>query len=224
MKTIFVLFFALTLSLSALTLPQSIYKNPTITPESSYPIFELMRDAKHAFHKGDMNQSTQLFIRTLLKAKKNSKNKNIDQYDYLYAHHGILTAIAHREKEENNYIKLSKKILKYLDKSTVRGIWEEGELGKLQLMMYKRHGNTLAKKLYEQSKRKDKKLMQQALFYIKKAEKYIREDKDFYIKETKAQITNALEGNPPLKDEHTKLKVTKIIKKPKVEKKVPQKQ
>jgi len=223
MKKIFVLFFALVLSLHALTLPQSIYKNPTVTPESNYPIFKLMRDAKKYFHKGDMNQSRQLFIRVLLKAKKNSKDKNIDQYDYLYAHHGILTSIAHKEKEEKTYIKLSKKILRYLDKATVRGIWEEGELGQLQLMMYKRHGNTLAEKLYTQSKRKDKKLMQQALYYIKKAEKCIRDEKDFYIKETKAKITNALDGNPPLKDESAKLKVTKIIKKPKVAKKVPQK-
>jgi hypothetical protein len=223
MKTIFVLFFALLLSVQALTLPQSIYKNPTITPESSYPIFALMRDAKKSFHKGDINQSTQLFIRTLLKAKKGSENKNIDQYDYLYAHHGILSAIEYKEKEEKTYIKLSKKIIRYLDQATARGIWEEGELGKLQLMMYKRHGNSLAKKLYAQSKRKDKKLMQAALYYIKKAEKYIRDDKDFYIKETKAKITNALEGNPPLKDETKKLKVTKIIKKQKIKKKTPQK-
>ncbi len=224
MKKIFVLFFALLLSAHALTLPRALYQTPTITPESSYPIFELMRDAKKAYHKGDFNQSTQLFIRTLLKAKKGSKNKNIDQYDYLYANHGILTAIEHKDKEEKTYIKLAKNLLRYLDKATKRGIWEEGELGQLQLMIYRHHGNALAKKLYAQSKRKDKKLMKAALYYIKKAEKYIRNEQDFYIKETKAQITNALEGNPPLKDEHTKLKVTKIIKKPKVEKKVPQKQ
>jgi hypothetical protein len=224
MKKIFVLFFALLLSTQALTLPKSVYKTPTITPESSYPVFELMRDAKKFYHKGDFNQSTQLFIRALLQAKKGSNEKNIDQYDYLYANHGILTSIEHKEKEDKTYIKLAKNLLRYLDKATKRGIWEEGELGQLQLMIYRHHGNTLAKKLYAQSKRKDKKLMQAALYYIKKAEKYIRSEQDFYIKDTKAKISNALKGNPPLKDEKAKIKVTKIIKKPKTEKKVPQKQ
>jgi len=204
----------------ALTLPNSLYKQSHITPSSSYQIFQQMREAKTLFQKGDIKGATPIFIRTLLTSSKSSADKNIDQYDYLYAHNGILTAIERDEKHQEAYIKLSKKILSYLDQATERGIWEEGELGKYQLKMYQVVGNALAKKLYKASKRKDKKLMKQALYYINKAEKYIRSDKEFYIKETKEKITNALAGNPMLKSEKERLTITKIIKSDKDKKKV----
>ncbi len=218
MNKIFVLLSTLVLSASALTLPNTIYKDSHITPESSYPIFQEMREAKTFFQKGNIKESTPRFIKTLLRSGKSSGDKNIDQYDYLYAHYGILSAIQRDEKNEKNYIKLAKKVLRYLDKSTSRGIWEEGELGKFQLMMYQVVGNALAEKLYKASGRTDKKLMKQALYYINKSEKYIRSDKDFYIKDTKEKITNALEGNPLLKSEKERLTITKIIKSDKVSK------
>jgi len=224
MYKILLTFLTLTVSVSALTLPNSIYKNATITPQSSYKIYENMRDATILFRKGKVKDSTALFIKTLEIASKSKKEKNIDQYDYLYAHYGILSAIENDEKEEETYIKLSKKILRYLDKATSRGIWEEGELGQFQLKMYKTIGNHLAELLYVDSKRKDKKKMKEALRYINKAEKYIRDERDFYIKDTKAKITNALEGNPPLTSEKDKIKVIKHIKVEKDLKKVPQKQ
>jgi len=212
MRKIFALLLTMLLSASALTLPRSIYKNSYITPESSYPIFKQMSEAKTLFKKGQIKESTPLFIRILLKSSKSKAEKNIDQYDYLYAHHGLLTALKIEGKKEKEYIKLSKKILSFLDEATKRGIWEEGELGQFQMQMYRSIGNSLAQLLYKSSKRKDKKKMHEALKYIKKAEKYIRSEKDFYIKDTKEKITNAIAGNPPLKSEEAKLKITKRIK------------
>ncbi len=200
------------LSLSALSLPHRIYKNPEITPESAYPIYKQMQEAKSLYKKGKLKEATPKFIRVLLKASQSKGQKNIDQYDYLYAHYAILADLKRDEKDEKTYIKFAKKILRYLDKSTAKGIWEEGELGQLQMKVYRDVGNDLAKILYKNSKRKNKKLMKEALKYVNKAEKYIRSESDFYIKETKQQITNALTGNPPLKSEEEKLKIIKHIK------------
>ena len=200
------------LSLPALSLPHRIYKNPEITPESAYPIYKQMQEAKTLYKKGKLKEATPKFIRVLLKASQSKDQKNIDQYDYLYAHYAILADLKRDEKDKKTYVKFAKKILRYLDKSTAKGIWEEGELGQLQMKVYRDVGNDLAKILYKYSKRKDKKLIKQALKYANKAEKYIRIESDFYIKETKKQITNALEGNPPLKSEEKKLKIIKYIK------------
>ncbi len=212
MSKVLALLVAMQLLASALTLPRGVYKNAYITPESAYPIYKQMREAKTLFLKGNVKEATPIFIKVLLKSKRLKTEKNIDQYDYLYAHHGILTALKMDEKNEKEYIKLSKKILSYLDKSTKRGIWEEGELGQFQMKMYRTVGNSLALLLYKSSERKDKKKMKEALKYIKKAEKYIRSDKDFYIKDTKEKITNAIAGNSPLKSEEKKLKITKRMK------------
>jgi hypothetical protein len=222
MLKIFISLILLQLALSALTLPKRIYHDSVITPESDYPIYKQMREASRLFKKGNLEESTPLFIRVLLKAAKGGGNKNIDQYDYLYAHYAILAALQRDEKNDQTYIKLAKKILRYLDKATEKGIWEEGELGQFQMKVYKVVGNRVAELLYKSSKRKDKKRMKEALRYINKAQEYIRSESDFYIKETKAQILNALDGNPPLEGEE-KITVTKIIKKPKDSKKLPQK-
>jgi len=212
MNKIFSLLVISVLSASAFTLPSNVYKNSHITPSSSYPIYQQMREAKTLFLKGNLKESTPLFIKTLQNSTRSKGAKNIDQYDYLYAHHGILTALKIDDKREDAYIKLAKKIISYLDKSTARGIWEEGELGQFQMKMYRTVGNQLALLLYKSSQRKDKKKMQQALKYINKSEKYIRSDKDFYLKDTKEKITNAIAGNPPLESEKEKLKITKVIK------------
>ncbi len=212
MSKVFALLLTMLLSAPALTLPHNVYKQSHITPETSYPIYKQMQEAKAFYKKGDIKESTPRFIRILLKSSKSKAEKNIDQYDYLYAHYGILSALKIEQKDEKTYIKFAKKILSYLDKSTVKGIWEEGELGQFQMKVYRDIGNSLALILYKSSKRKDTKKMEEALKYIKKAEKYIRSESDFYIKDTKEQITNALAGNPPLKSEEEKLKITKRIK------------
>ncbi len=211
-KIVALLFTTLALSASALTIPKDVYKNSHITPSTSYTIYKQMSEAKAFFVKGKVKEATPIFIKTLVKSSKSRGAKNIDQYDYLYAHHGLLTALKIDEKNEKAYIKLSKKILAYLDKSTKRGIWEEGELGQFQMKMYRSVGNSLALLLYKSSQRKDEQKMQEALNYIEKAENYIRNDKDFYIKDSKEQITNAIAGNPPLKSETERLKITKVIK------------
>ncbi len=212
MYKILALLLTMQLLASALTLPRSIYKNSHVTPESAYPIYKQMQAAKTFYKKGNLKEATPLFVKMLLKSAKSKAQKNIDQYDYLYAHYAILEALKRDEKDEKTYIKFAKKILRYLDKSTEKGIWEEGELGQFQMKVYRDVGNTLAKILYKSSKRKDKKKMKEALKYANKAEKYIRSESDFYIKETKQQITNALAGNPPLKSEEAKLKIIKHIK------------
>lgn len=220
MRKTLALLFTLALSASALTLPKAVYKNSHITPSTSYPIYKQMSEAKALFVKGKVKEATPIFIKALVKSSRSKADKNIDQYDYLYAHHGVLTALKIDEKDEQAYIKLSKKILSYLDKSTARGVWEEGELGQFQMKIYRNVGNSLALLLYKSSERKDEKKMKEALKYIKKAEKYIRNEKDFYIKDSKEQITNAIAGNPPLESEKEKLKITKIIKSDKNAKKV----
>ncbi len=224
MKRSLLLFFSLVLSLQALTLPHSIYKKTHITPQTDYKIYLLMQQASKLFKKGHYKESTPLFIKALTKASHLKSEKTIEQYDYLYAHYGILKALQSDEKYEKEYIKLAKNTIYFLDKATAKGIWEEGELGQFQMKMYKTIGNKLASLLYKESKRKDKKKLKQALWYIKKSEKYIRGSEDFYIKETKEKITNALAGNPPLESEKEQLKIVKYIKSPNFLKKVPQNQ
>ncbi len=212
MNKIGLLLLSILFSASALTLPRTIYKPSTITPESAYSIYKQIQEAKKFYKKGNLKESTPRFIRIVLNSTKSNAEKNIDQYDYLYAHYAILAALKRDEKDEKNYILLAKKILRYLDKSTAKGIWEEGELGQFQMKVYRDVGNALANILYKNSKRTDKKKMKEAKKYIEKAEKYIRSEDDFYIKETKEKITNALAGNPPLKSEEKKLKIIKRIK------------
>ena len=198
----------------ALQLPSTLYKNAKITPESGYETFKVMSEAKSLFTDGKVKDASELFIKVLTKASKSKTNKNIDQYDYLYAHYGLLKLLETNKNDEDEYKKLAKKIISFLDKSTDNGkdIWEEGELGKFQLNMYQTVTNHYAKLLYKESKREDKKLLNEALLYAKKAEKYIRDDKDLYIKETREWIENAIKGNPPLKSEKKTIEIIKSLK------------
>ena len=212
------------LSLPALSLSKGILNaDITITPESSYEVFQVMRDAKKKFRKGKVQEAAPLFIQTLKKALKNNPHKNIDQFDYLYAHYGILSALKNDEKQKKTYKTLAKKILTFLDKATIKGIWEEGELGQMQMLVYRRVGNQLASLLYKESKREDKKKLQEALRIIKKSEDYIRKDNQMYIKETQEKITNAIEGKPPLSGEKALLKTEKEDENQTKSKKIPQK-
>ncbi len=223
MKYLLAILLVLVIPASALQLPKQIYHKSFITPESSYATYKQMHKAKQLFRKGKIKEATPIFIRILLEASKKKKEKNIDQYDYLYAHYGILYALEREKGKEREYIKLATKILSYLDITTKKGIWEEGELGQLQMQVYKKVGDHLAQLLYQSSKREDKKRLKQALRIINKSEKYIRSSEDYYIKDTKAKITNALAGNPPLASEKKKIKVVKYIKSTKRDKKLPQK-
>jgi len=211
MHKLFILLVTLVLSASAFTLPSDVYNKSHITPSSAYSVYKEMREAKKLFLKGKLKESTPMFIHILQKSSKSRSAKNIEQYDYLYAHYGILTALKITQQKEE-YIKLATKIISYLDKSTARGIWEEGELGQFQMKMYRTVGNQLALLLYESSQRKDQKKMKLALKYINKSEKYIRSDEDFYLKDTEEKISNALAGNPPLESEKESIKITKVIK------------
>jgi hypothetical protein len=204
----------LSINLFALQLPNSIYKNSKITPESSYETFKIMSEAKSLFADGKIKDSSGLFIKALSNSTKSKADKNIDQYDYLYAHYALLKLLETDKNDEDKYKKLAKKIISFLDRSTNNGkdIWEEGELGKFQLNMYKTVANHYAKLLYKESKREDKKLLKKALLYAKKAEKFIRDDSDLYLKETREWIENALKGNPPLKSEKESIEIIKKLK------------
>jgi tetratricopeptide (TPR) repeat protein len=205
---------ALCMSLSALEIPNSVYKNAKITPESSYETFKIMSEAKSLFTDGKAKDASELFIKAITKSSKSNAPKNIDQYDYLYAHYGLLKLLETNKNDEKKYKKLAKKIISFLDKSTNNGkdIWEDGELGKFQLNMYKTVTDHYAKLLYKESNREDQKLLKEALKYAKKAEKYIRSDEDFYIKETREWIQNAIDGNPPLKSEKKTIEIIKELK------------
>ena len=198
----------------ALQLPNTVYKNAKITPESGYDTFKIMSEAKSLFNDGKVKDASGFFIKALTKSSQSKADKNIDQYDYLYAHYGLLKLLETNKNDEEEYKKLAKKIISFLDKSTDNGkdIWEDGELGKFQLNMYKTVTDHYAKLLYKESKREDSKLLKEALLYAKKAEKYIRSDEDFYIKETREWIQNAIDGNPPLKSEKKTIEIIKELK------------
>jgi len=198
----------------ALQLPNTVYKNAKITPESGYDTFKIMSEAKSLFNDGKVKDASGFFIKALTKSSQSKADKNIDQYDYLYAHYGLLKLLETNKNDEEEYKKLAKKIISFLDKSTNNGkdIWEDGELGKFQLNMYKTVTDHYAKLLYKESKREDSKLLKEALLYAKKAEKYIRSDEDFYIKETREWIQNAIDGNPPLKSEKKTIEIIKELK------------
>jgi hypothetical protein len=198
---------------NALTLPDTLYKSVRITPESSYEIFKLMAQAKELYQKGQKNDASELFIKVLQKATKSKRNKNIDQYDYLYANSALLNMLLDN-KNFDEYKRLAKRVISFLDRSTNRGkdIWEEGELGKFQLQVYRDVANNLALLLYKESNRSDEKLLKEALKYANISQKYIRDDSQNYIKKTKLYIQNALKGNPPLKEESDKIEIIKVIK------------
>ncbi len=206
---------AITAGLNALEIPSSIYNNKVeITPESSYEIYKIISEGKMLFEKGKYSDASRYFIKALQQAKHPKGEKNIDQYDYLYANYALLRLLASNKDDSYKYKKLAKSVISYLDKITNNGkdIYEEGELGQFQLKMYRSVADYYAKLLYKESGRKDEKLLKEALKYAKKAQKYIRDDKDFYIKETVAMIQNAIDGNPPLKGEK-EVEIIKVIKK-----------
>jgi hypothetical protein len=210
----FLLLLTITISLNAYDLPSYIYKKHiNITPESNYQTYRLMSEGKKAFAKGKLKEATNSFLKALKYASSSKGSKNIDQYDYLFANYGILTLLKN-QGDKQNYQKLSKHLISFLNKITKNGkdIWEEGELGKFQLYIYKNVSNDLAKLLYQESERKDKKLLKEALYYSNISQKFIRSDEDNYLKKTKAMIENAIEGNPPLKDEK-EIQIIKIINK-----------
>jgi len=210
-KTIFILIIATTLF--ALNLPKVAYtQNIHITPESDYKIYKLVREGESYLSKGQNKKAGTFFIKALLKAKKAMGNRAISQYDFLIAKYGLLKLTENKE-DTKDYKKMAKSILRFLDKTTHKGkdIWEEGDLGKLQLNLYKTILNSYANILYKESNRKDQKLLKSAHFYAQRAKMFIRGDEDFYIKETNRKIENAIAGNPPLKDEK-EVQIVKIIK------------
>ncbi len=216
MKRSISLFVALYLStLNASEIPSALYQHyPHITPESNYKIYQAIEKAKESYQKGQLQETKERFIQILKQANRSKAVKNIDQYDFLYANYVLLTMLGQNEKSESDYKKLAKYVLHYLDKETRNGkdIWEEGDLGQLQLKMYQTIANHTAKILYKESNRTNKKLLREALSYAKKATQFIRSEEDNYLKETKMIIENALAGNPPLKGEN-EIKIIKVIKK-----------
>ncbi len=216
MKRIISISVALYLSmLNASEIPTSLYKHyPHITPESNYKVYQAIEKAKELYQRGKIEEAKDKFIDILKRTNRSKTAKNIDQYDFLYANYALLTILEQDEHGEADYKKLAQHILHYLDKTTHNGkdIWEEGELGQLQLKMYQTIANHTAKILYKESNRTNKRVLKQALSYAKKANQFIRTDEDSYLKETKAMIENALAGNPPLKGEN-EIKIIKVIKK-----------
>jgi tetratricopeptide (TPR) repeat protein len=210
-RTLFILIIATTLF--ALDLPKVAYtQNIHITPESDYNIYKLIREGESYLSKGQNKKASNFFIKALLKAKRAKGNRTISQYDFLIAKYGLLKLTQNNE-DLKDYKKMAKSILHFLDKTTNKGkdIWEEGDLGKLQLDLYRNILNNYANILYKESNRDDKKLLKSALSYAKRAKNFIRSDEDSYIKETNKKIENAIAGNPPLKDEK-EVQIVKIIK------------
>jgi len=200
-------------SLFAIDLPNIAYtKSMKITPESDYNVYKVIREGEKLLSKGQSKKASKLFIKALSTARRIKTQNSIDQYDFLLSKYALLNLLENSDDTEH-YKKMARSILYFLDKTTNYGkdIWEESDLGKFQLELYRNILNKYAKILYKESKRKDKKLLKQSMQYIKKAERFIRSDDDFYIKETKRKISNALEGNPPLKDEK-EVQIIKIIK------------
>jgi len=189
-----------TILLNALSLPSTIYKsNYNITPESNYTIYKKVQKAKELYIKGKRDESAKIFIDLLKKAAHSNSDKNIDQYDYLISNIALLDIL--KDKDDNkNYKLLARKVISFLDKNTNKGkdIWEEGDLGKLQLKIYKSLLDNYAKILYKESNRDDDKLLKKALYYANRAQKFIRSEEDNYLKETKLIIQNAIDKNPPL--------------------------
>jgi len=200
----------LTVSLNAFNIPSSIYKSHyNITPNSNYKIFQELQKAKELYQLGKKDDSAKIVINILQKASRSDANQNIEQYDYLLSNM-ILLDILKDKKDTKHYKLLAKKLLSFLDKNTNKGddIWEDGELGKLQLSIYKTLLNNYAKILYKESKRDDERLLKKALLFANIAQKFIRDENDNYLKDTKMIIKNAIDKNPPLPIE----KEVKIIK------------
>ncbi|RUM67209.1 MAG: hypothetical protein DSZ06_01750 [Sulfurospirillum sp.] len=211
-KTLFLLITAT--SLFALNLSKVAYtQNMPITPESEYNIYKLIKDGETYLSKGQNKKAGDLFIKAISKAKRLDGERVISQYDFLIAKYGLLK-LTENEEDKKDYKKMAKSILRFLDKTTNNGkdIWEEGDLGKLQLNLYKYILNSYANILYKESKRENKKLLKSANYYAKRAKMFIRGDEDFYIKDTNRKIENAIAGNPPLKDEK-EVQIIKFISK-----------
>ena len=196
--SIFIVLF--TCFLNAFTIPSSIYKSHyNITPNSNYKIFQELQKAKELYQLGKKDDSAKIVIKILQEASKSDEKQNIEQYDYLLSNM-ILLDILKDKKDTKHYKLLARKLLSFLDKNTNKGedIWEEGELGKLQLSIYKTILDNYAKILYKESKRDNKRLLKKALLFANRAQKFIRDENDNYLKETKMIIKNALANRPPL--------------------------
>ncbi len=196
MKRVFSFIAASVIVLNAFELPKSLYKSSTkITIESNYEIFKLIQDTKKAIELNQSDQAKELLVKALKKAAYSKSEKNISQYDYLFANYTLL-ALLDKEKEAEAYKKLAKKVIRFLDTTTNGGkdIWEEGDLGKFQLRVYKDLSLNLAKLYYKESNGDDTKVLKQALKYVNIAIKFAGED-DAQAKELKNSIMEALKKN-----------------------------
>ena len=63
----------------ALQLPNTVYKNAKITPESGYDTFKIMSEAKSLFNDGKVKDASGFFIKALTKSSQSKADKNIEQ-------------------------------------------------------------------------------------------------------------------------------------------------
>jgi len=192
---IFTLLVIFSIQIIATPLPELIYQESEVTPESKYEIYQKFKQTKNSFLKGEQENALNGAIETLTLSLQTSGNRVIDQYDYLYSHYIILSIISKDKTKDQEYIRLASKLFAYLDDVTSKGIWEESELGLFQMKLYRDVGYTMANKLLKNTKKEQIDTLKEALRIIEKAEKYIRTPDDFYIKNIKKEIIDTIEEN-----------------------------
>jgi LAS superfamily LD-carboxypeptidase LdcB len=188
-KIIFTLFILFSSSSFALSLNKSLFKHSKITPETNYEIYSILQKAKRYSNQRNREKALFNYTKALSISSKNRyKERNIDQSDYLETHYQVLQLIKEEDKERKNYIKLSKKLLNFLDKATSKGIWEGSELGQLQIRLYKELGEELALHLINDKSTHKFKKYYEALRYINKSTKFIVGFEDYHLLETKVKV------------------------------------
>ncbi len=193
MKKLLSLIAIAVISLQGVELPKSIYKNNMhITTESNYKVYKLIDDAKKAIELNKGDEAKNLLIKSLKIASHTNGSKNISQYDYLFANYTLL-ALLNMDKESGEYKKLAKKIISFLDKTTHDGkdIWEDGDLGKFQIRVYRDISLNLANNYFKESNGEDKKLLKEALKYADISIKFSQDGEDAEAKELKTSIRSA---------------------------------
>ncbi len=173
-------------------LPAVVFKDLPVADESSAAVHVLVKRAAELVQPKP-REARPLFVDAL---KAVDKGARIDEYDYLWVYYGLLKSYVETDPStfgpgaREDYIKVARKVLGYLDKKGV-GDWVFTPEGALKLEVYREAGNGLAWYLYDDPKA-DRETLGEALEVIERTEQHIGGPEHYFILDTKVRILSKL--------------------------------
>jgi tetratricopeptide (TPR) repeat protein len=169
-------------------LPAVVFKPVEIAEQSDRVIEQLVKEGANQINT-DPVRARELFIEALQKV---NHGIDIDEYHYLWTQYGLLKSSflpntsVYGPGTQEDYVKVAKQVLNFLDESTRTAIWYFTDIGQFQMEVYRVAGNGLSWILLTEGKTEQE--WKEALAFITKAESYIRDSEDYYILDTKVRI------------------------------------